>query len=1139
MKLRNLFITRMPGFEKGGPELRDLSPGLNIIRGDNGSGKTTTCRAVRALLWPEKRSQLDIIGDWTVQSGELHIELNHSGRETSPGDPPPLPEAAVADCYTITVDDLFDGSSADNALAAKLVQEMAGGYDLQKARSDSAFDVTPRHGRNESKALVSAQKALLQLQAEQTELQSREDNLEELTRKKESASRAQARAAILEQALKLKKAREELTQAQIATDGFPDGMNKLVGDEIKTLKQLQKDARREEKALQEAGKTLGESRNDLTLCNFENGVPLELEIASQEGAARKAERCESDISTLTGELESAQSRASSAAEALRSVGPRERLENLDIKDLDAIPELYQRTEKNREQRREIDVQLESLQSKAPEFSSEDLSSGMAALRDWLRQTESAAPLSDRARKIIFGSVGLAVIVSVVLAVTVTPLALIASAPLLVIVFIMLKKEGEAPDIKGQMQRRYEETKLPKVSRWETQVVMDALGDLEQRRHGAIQYEKDQQQTHEKNIKLKRLDEQWKDIEQDWQKVRESTGLSLENSELSLVQASERLTAFQKANDDARAMSARIDAMRLEDKEHLRSVTDYTKTFGGDPARDAAGALATLADLRKRMETHERARKEIAAAEKSIAAATERAEELGVRVRAVFTDIGLEDGDQAGLHKRMELLEEYRKANALVRDARARINALKALLPDDDEHEQLLGEEIETLIIEARSEADEYEKIVEQITEIKVDIENATKKNDMESALDLVIRSKELLREKRDQALLAAAGDFLMDELEEQYRREAQPAVVTEAARLFGAFTLGRYELRVDAAQSGSEAFFKARDTQSGRLQNVDELSRGARMQLLLAARIAFAKHAELGETIPLFLDEALTNSDPERFYAIAQSLLHLVKSEDRQIIYFTCRPEDALAWDAPAKEAGVENVGHFDLDEMANRKNSTIRPLPETAIVRKSIPAPEGRSMLEYGAALSVPDFDPAGDFGATHIFHMLDDPNQLHALLRIGIKSWGQVETLRRCGASIAVGLDDKWEKMSARADLLKAISDAWSQGRGKPFDEQALRDGGVSGRFVDEVQKLSGSLDQDAARLIHALEQGGVPGFRKSTTEKLRSHFIDQGYLDETPCLEKNEALARVFAEMTEHLKNERITREKVADLFARYWK
>ena len=346
-------------------------------------------------------------------------------------------------------------------------------------------------------------------------------------------------------------------------------------------------------------------------------------------------------------------------------------------------------------------------------------------------------------------------------------------------------------------------------------------------------------------------------------------------------------------------------------------------------------------------------------------------------------------------------------------------------------------------------------------------------------------------------------------------------------------------MEVNAAQSGGEEFFRARDTQSGHRLNVDKLSRGARMQLLLAARIAFAKHAELGETIPLFLDEALTNSDPQRFYAIAQSLLHLVKIEDRQIIYFTCRPEDAQAWDAPAKEAGVENIGHFDLDKMAGRKKAAIRPLPETAIIRKSFPAPEGRSMPEYGAALSVPDFDPAGDFGATHIFHMLGDPGRLHELLRIGLKSWGQVEILRRCGASCAAGLDEQWEKMSARADLLKAISEAWSVGRGKPLDAQALCDGGVSGRFVEEVQKLSESLDQDATRLIHALEQGGVPGFRKSTAEKLRSHFIDQGFLDETPCLEKDEAFAQVFAEMAEHLKNDRITREKVADLFARYWK
>ena len=44
-----LELERLPGLERGGFTLDGLSPGVNVIHGPNGSGKTTTARAIDAF----------------------------------------------------------------------------------------------------------------------------------------------------------------------------------------------------------------------------------------------------------------------------------------------------------------------------------------------------------------------------------------------------------------------------------------------------------------------------------------------------------------------------------------------------------------------------------------------------------------------------------------------------------------------------------------------------------------------------------------------------------------------------------------------------------------------------------------------------------------------------------------------------------------------------------------------------------------------------------------------------------------------------------------------------------------------------------------------------------------------------------
>src|SRR5690606_22863245 len=120
-------------------ELNELTGGVSVIIGPNGSGKTTTCRAIRGLIWPKllNADYPELSADWDIDGGK-RLTTVRKGEEkryfldSQPADAPAAPAEHFAPCYTITIDDLFDGTSAE--LAAEVDKDMAGGFDLRAVR---------------------------------------------------------------------------------------------------------------------------------------------------------------------------------------------------------------------------------------------------------------------------------------------------------------------------------------------------------------------------------------------------------------------------------------------------------------------------------------------------------------------------------------------------------------------------------------------------------------------------------------------------------------------------------------------------------------------------------------------------------------------------------------------------------------------------------------------------------------------------------------------------------------------------------------------------------------------------------------------------------------------------------------------
>jgi DNA repair exonuclease SbcCD ATPase subunit len=124
-----------------------------------------------------------------------------------------------------------------------------------------------------------------------------------------------------------------------------------------------------------------------------------------------------------------------------------------------------------------------------------------------------------------------------------------------------------------------------------------------------------------------------------------------------------------------------------------------------------------------------------------------------------------------------------------------------------------------------------------------------------------------------------------EEAYEYLKRE----IMERMSYYFERITLGRYE-RVEISFD-SERWKIVLHEREGGSYTVDDdfrLSQGTLQQLYLAIRLAFLD-ALSGTTLPLFLDDTLSDFDPER----ARETLKVLKrvSVERQVVLFTCHPE--------------------------------------------------------------------------------------------------------------------------------------------------------------------------------------------------------------------------------------------------------
>lgn len=1122
-----LFVRRMPGVEDGFT-LDELSPGLNVVHGPNASGKTTTARAIESLLWPRAAAperavlggRFTLAGEtWGIEVDAGRARWQREGREATS---PALPPADTRDRYRLSLHELL--SSDNSSLAAEIVRESAGGYDVAAAARALHCRAGASRAPAEAKAYEAARRALREARERQDVLRGDEARLVELRNRIEAAEAAARRARLLERAVEAAEAATVEREAREALAQFPAAMVDLTGTEADRLAALRQARDEAEARLAEATREAADAaalRDTQALPD--GGVPPET-IAALRGRVERLRELLHIVQQRADEFAAANKGRAEAAGRFDGTVDEERLDTIDVaslKEMAAFAREYAELEA-----RAIAADEEARRLAEDADAAEDterLEDAARLLRRWLR-AGTETPTGERrvralglvATMLLFATALAAGLLALQLPPLATwaPVATLALVITAVTLAVGIARRGRSVDPRAVHRAEFERLGVEAPGKWTDDDVVTHLTELERRLARATLAAERARRREDAERKREALEPAWRALEEKRETLAAALGVEPATDPQTLHWLVERVSRWHDAAGRAREAEAALAEARARFAEEFAAARDDLAPYALADVRDVPALAAAVDALASRDEAYRRAADRAAAAEHRTVearAAIARAEE---ERRGILERLGLEDDDEATVTEWCARLEAYRDARDAVVAAERRARDAMTRLTETDGYEQGLEargvDELRDEWEAAAREAEEAQTLRDEAARIEERIALAKSAHDVETALADLARAEDALREARATDEFGVVGQALVDFVQRETRDQHRPEVFHRARELFLRVTHGRYRLDFD---DGDPPAFRAYDTTTATGHALDELSSATRVQLLLAVRLAFVERQEAGVRLPLLLDETLGNSDDARAAAIIDAVLALA-AEGRQVFYFTAQPDEVGKWKGVLAERPEIPARFVDLARARNwgpRATSLAIVDAPTA----TIPAPQGRSHEEYGSLLGVPPLDPHAPVERVHLWHLVDEPDALHRLLTLGIERWGALQALVEHGGLDALGdAAPVFPRARATARALEVAFEAARIGRGKPVDREVLRESGaVTDRFLDRVADLCEACGGNAALLLEALEAGRVERFRRAAIDALRDYFEANGYLDPREKLDPETVRARVL--------------------------
>ena len=1143
MHLTRLKINALPGIDPGF-EFNPTADGVNIVTGPNASGKSSLVRALTHLLQPQNGDPPALSLEAEFHSGDASWQVRRNGgqvvwtRNGEAAGQPDLPATGWIGMYRLAMEHLLtDDDPSDKEIAQKILVELSGGFNLNKLR----IPLPPRFAANEATVLREAKTKRQEVERHYENLRQQEAKLPTLDAEIAAAENAQRRCERLNQAIDLHNAIRD-RKAKVEKLGlFPPGMAQLLGNEVDRLQKLEKRLQDLRNNLQEQENNLTTHRAELQRTGLEESRPQPEETATNEARLQR-------ISHKSIERENAEQQLTAAEATVRTAiaqfNDHELAPSLNAESIRRSEAIAERLLLAQAKKSELEQRLVPAGEPPDLLEIERCRQGVDALRKWLA---TATDASGQTREkgdwrtalplwIVLGAAtfaGLAAYLQNAFAAVAGAVAAIAAA----LWALQAGRRTKGPSPSEDARHSFTETGLEPPSEWTRAPVRKHLLGIEVRLNELL-LQRDLQRDRAANTDAIR--NQIEEAEQELARLNEEKRIFVEEvgfdpelpvTALPLFVA--RCDQWSKARREHTQHKAEIERIDGQITEAAQQVGEFVVHWRGgeafkfsspDGRVDADVLSSAFSELKQRIADANQAQNHIETVQESIHATRKQIASAKDDINGLFRDTGLAPDGPAmptnasggadewakmkrELVRRIEKLNEWRSASEQLTAARTTENNTRQSLRDHKDLDGLAGTAVtDTAAVHqlererdaSATQASKLENLREQRTAIKTTLENAGQDRALENALNQEMQAQAVLEDRRDHACLSEATTLLLDDVKQAFQAEHEPEVLRRARELFREVTSHAFDFEL-----GDDGQFFARDLQQEAPRTLAELSSGTRMQLLLALRLAWIQTQERGASpLPLFLDEALTTSDEERFKVMAQSLERLSEAEGRQIFYLSARRHESALWrQATGNTPVVADLATIRFDaERSDPDDYAVETAPP-------VPTPGGHTPEEYADLLGVPQYDPHTALGGIHLFHLLrDDLNLLHRLMDPWrIKSLGQLEYfLKSSAAQGAIGDVDHRQTLRNRCTAARHWVELWRQGRGKRVGRPALElSDAVTPVFIDRATDLVAELGGSGYALIAALRDGRLSSFRNKRINELEQWFDENGYIDNQPPL------------------------------------